>query len=508
MKSEKYKIFSLAAIVVASVLFGMVIAGALNVTPGVDADPPEALAPVPASEPVSVTPAFETPNFAALADRVVPAVVSVFSTEVSDPSDRRGMPRDPFHNFFFGPRTDPDSDREPEPMIRQSSGSGFFISAEGEILTNNHVIEDATKIEIELDDDTRYRVTVVGRDPATDLALLKVDQPDQEFTHLALGDSETVRVGEWVMAVGNPLQMDHTVTVGVVSAKGRTLGLSSVGSSFENFIQTDAAINLGNSGGPLVNLSGQVIGINTAINAAGQNLGFAVPVNIARRVVPQLRERGRVVRGYLGVTVTNVDQDTARAFGLEDRRGALVQEVEPDHAADKGGVRHGDVILEVDGKTVEDTRDLIDTISALPPGTDVKLDIVRDGRPMTLTVELEERIREGEQVEGEEEPRDEDEAATRVGVTVSDLTARLRQYYGVEEGIDGVVITHVRAVSPAGEEGLREGDVITEANGRSTSTSDDLLAAIDAVEDGGYLRLYVYRPRFDRSFFAILKLDE
>jgi len=508
MNSEKYKLFSLAAIVVASVLFGMVMAGALNVTTEVDADPPEAVVQAVTSEPVSVTPSFETPNFAALAERVVPAVVSVFSTEVSDPSDRRGMPRDPFHNFFFGPRTDPEGDREPEPMIRQSSGSGFFISPEGEILTNFHVIEDATKIEIELDDDTRYRVTVVGRDPATDLALLKVEEPDHKFTHLALGDSEGVRVGEWVMAVGNPLQMDHTVTVGVVSAKGRTLGLSSVGSSFENFIQTDAAINLGNSGGPLVNLSGQVIGINTAINAAGQNLGFAVPVNIARRILPQLRERGRVVRGYLGVTVTNVDQDTASAFGLEGRRGALVQEVEPDHAADKGGIRHGDVILEVDGDPVEDTRDLIDTISASPPGTKVELDVIRDGRPVSVTVELEERLREGEQVTREETEPDEDEAATRVGVTVSDLTARMRQYYGVEDDMDGVVITRVRAVSPAGEEGLREGDVINEANGRTIASSDDLLAAIDAVEEGGYLRLYVYRPRFDRSFFAILKLDE
>jgi serine protease Do len=504
MNSERLKLFSLAAIVVASVLFGMVIAGALNVTPAVDADRPAEIAPAS----VSAVQNFETPDFAALADRVVPAVVSVFSTEVSEPGGRGGMPRDPFHNFFFGPRVDPDSDREAEPMIRQSSGSGFFISAEGEILTNNHVVEDATKIEIELDDDSRYRVTVVGRDPATDLALLKVDDPDHAFPYLALGDSEGVRVGEWVMAVGNPLQMDHTVTVGVVSAKGRTLGLSSVGSSFENFIQTDAAINLGNSGGPLVNLSGQVIGINTAINAAGQNLGFAVPVNIARRIVPQLRERGRVVRGYLGVTVTNVDQDTASAFGLADRRGALVQEVEPDHAADKGGIRHGDVVLEVDGDPVEDTRDLIDTISATPPGTKVKLNVVRDGRPMTLTVELEERLREGEQVAREEDAPDEDEASTRVGVTVSDLTARLRQYYGVEDDMDGVVITRVRAVSPAGEEGLREGDVITEANGRSISSSDDLLTAIDAVEDGGYLRLYVFRPRFDRSFFAILKLDD
>ncbi len=504
MQHQKLRLFSLAAIVVASVLFGMVIAGGLNITPSVEADrPASAEEAVQAQEPVG----FLAPNFAELAERVLPSVVSVYSTEVSDPSERRDMPRDPFHNFFFGPRMRPDQEGEREPMVRQSSGSGFFISASGEILTNYHVIEDATKIEVQLDDDTRYEVEVIGRDPATDIALLKIKEPDEDFRYLRLGDSEGVNVGQWVMAVGNPLRMDQTVTVGVVSAKGRVLGLSD--SSFENFIQTDAAINLGNSGGPLVNLSGQVVGINTAINAAGQNLGFAIPVNTARQILPQLRERGRVVRGYLGITVTNLDQDTAEAFGLDSRQGALVQEVLEDHAADKGDVRHGDIILEIDGDQIEDTRDLIDTVSAMPPGTKIELEILRDGRRETLTVELEERVREGEQVEEDIEAPEEDEAAARVGVSVTELTQRARQAFGIDESVDGVVITRVRVVSPAGEEGLREGDVIVEANGREVSTPDELNGVIDSVEDGGYLRLYVYRGgRVDRSFFAILKLGE
>jgi serine protease Do len=501
MKSDGHRLFSLAAIVVASVLFGMVIAGALNFTPSVDADRPE-----PVATTIATPESFNAPDFAALAERVVPSVVSVFSTEIEDASERRAMPQDPFH-FFFGPRRGPDDDDEREPMVRRSSGSGFFISAEGEILTNFHVVEDADTIEIELEDESRYRVKVVGRDPATDIALLRVEEPDRSFPYLSFGDSEHVRVAEWVMAVGNPLQMDHTVTVGVVSAKGRVLGLSDSGSSFENFIQTDAAINFGNSGGPLVNLVGHVIGINTAINAAGQNLGFAVPINIAKQILPQLRERGRVVRGYLGITVTNVDQDTADAFRLKDRRGALVQEVLEGHAADKGGVQHGDVILSIDGEPVDDTRELIDTVSALPPGTAIKLSVVRNGERITLTVELEERTPQDELGGADEEPEGEDEAATRVGINVSELTPRARQFFGVDEGIDGVVITRVRPVSPAGEKGLSRGDVITEANGQPIESADDLLEAIDRVEAGGYLRLYVFRPRAERSFFAILRLE-
>jgi serine protease Do len=500
MQSDKHRFFSLAAVVAASVLFGMVLAGALNVTPPADADRHTAAASETTSQ------SFDVPDFAALAERVVPSVVSVYSTDIVDPSERQSMPRDPFH-FFFGPRRGPE-DEDREPMRRESSGSGFFISAEGEILTNNHVIEEADQIRIRLEDDTEYDVEVVGRDPATDIALLRVTDADRDFPYLGLGDSDSVRVAEWVMAVGNPLQMAHTVTVGVVSAKGRVLGLSDSGSSFEDFIQTDAAINLGNSGGPLVNLAGRVIGINTAINAAGQNLGFAVPIDIAKRILPQLRSRGRVVRGYLGISVRNVDQRIAEAFGLDSRDGAFVHEVLEDHAAEKGGVRHGDVIVDIDGAKVTDTRDLIDTVSSLAPGTEVDLGIIRDGKRIAVEVELEERAPTEEPPELEEEFQEEEQATSRVGITVSELTDRARQFYGLEEDLEGVVITRVRPVSPAGEEGLIRGDVITEANGRSVEATDDLIDIISGVDEGGYLRLYVYRPRADRSFFAILKLDE
>lgn len=497
MQAERHKLFSLAAVVVAAVLFGMVIAGGLDLTPsaGADHNPP----PPPSSAPAVVPGG--APDFVQLADRVVPSVVSVFSAEVEDPSDMRQMPRDPFH-FFFGPQQ-PEEDQQP--MVRRSAGSGFFISPEGEILTNNHVIEGADKIQIQLSDDSQYDAEVVGRDPATDVALLKVVDPDREFPYLGLGDAENLKVGEWVMAVGNPLNMDHTVTVGVVSAKGRVLGLSD--RSFENFIQTDAAINFGNSGGPLVNLNGQVVGINTAINARGQNLGFAIPVNTAKEILDQLRSKGRVTRGYLGITVQNVDQKKAEAFNLPNREGAFVQEVLPHHAADKAGIEPGDVIVSLNGRTLDDTRDLIDSVSAMPPGEKVKLGVIRDGKKTELTAELEERVAEGEGQTPGEESEGQGDATERVGISVSDLTARTRQFYGVDEDVDGVVVAQVKTLSPASEEGIQRGDVITEANGVEIHSTDDLISTIDKVEDGGFLRLYIYRPRADQSFFAILQLD-
>ncbi len=496
MQSEKQKLFSLAAVVVAAVLFGMVIAGGLDLTPAAVADRPA----VEASAPVVTTAG--VPDFVSLADRVVPSVVSVYSTEVQEPGEGRRMPADPFH-FFFGPRGQGDDD---EPSVRRSSGSGFFISPDGEILTNNHVVEDADKIEIQLADDSELAVEVVGRDPETDLALLKVVDGKGGFPYLELGDSSAVRVGEWVMAVGNPLNMDHTVTVGVVSAKGRVLGLSDT--SFENFIQTDAAINFGNSGGPLVNLHGQAVGINTAINARGQNLGFAVPINTAKRILEQLRERGEVVRGYLGVTIQNIDQDTQKAFGLSSDDGAFVVEVMPGYAADEAGIEHGDVIVTVDGEPIEDTRELIDLVSALPPGTEVALGVVRDGESRKVEVTLDERPRDGDLAEAPEGGDTEDRAADRVGIEVRELTPRMRQFYGVDDDVDGVVITSVRAVSPAGDAGLLRGDVITEANRNAVSSVDELLDEIDTVSPGERLVLYVYRPRADRSFFAILQLEE
>jgi len=497
MQREKQKYYSLAAIVVAAVLFGMVIAGGLDLTPPVDADRHDQVQPVMET--------IAAPDFATLADRVMPSVVSVTIKDVQDSSERgRRMPRDPFHEFWRGP--EPPSD---EPSVRRSAGSGFFISGDGEIVTNYHVIEDADAIEIELVDGTRFDAEVIGRDEATDLAVIRVTKPDRDFAYLALGESETVRVGEWVMAVGNPLNMDHTVTVGVVSAKGRVLGLSREGTSFENYIQTDAAINLGNSGGPLVNIRGEVIAINTAINARGQNLGFAVPVNTLRQILPQLREHGMVVRGFLGISVNNLDQDSAEAFGLSSRDGALVEGVTPGRAADKGGVRHGDIVVEIDGDPIEDTRELIDTISAMPPGTEVELTVVRDGKRRKLEVELEARDAIGTETTREEESSRDDDTAERLGISVSELSTQIRRMYGIEDDVEGVVITRVMPVSPAADEGLFRGDVIKEANGETIESVGQLRDIVGEVSQGGYLRLYVQRPQAaGRSFFAILKLDD
>ncbi len=494
---EKQKYVSLAAVVVAAVLFGMVLSGGLGVTPRVAADNPK---PVEQQPPLTGT---TVPDFAALAERVVPSVVSVFSTEVSDPSEGGGSRSPHPFGFFFGPQNE---EQEQEPTLRRSSGSGFFISSDGELLTNYHVIADADKIEIELEDDTRYEVKVVGRDPETDIALLRVIDADREFPVLPLGDAESLRVGEWVMAVGNPLNMDHTVTVGVVSAKGRVLGLSN--SSFENFIQTDAAINFGNSGGPLVNLRGETIGINTAINARGQNLGFAVPVNTAKRILTSLREDGKVVRGYLGVMVRTIDQDIEESFGLDSRDGAFVEDVVKDHAADKGGLKPGDVIVKVNGMTVKTTRELIDTVSSLRPKTKVSLDVIRNGSSKSIDVVLEEREASDDVPEVGEQEDDEDPLLERVGIAVSELSSRNRQHYGVDPDLDGVVISRVRAVSPAGEKGLLRGDIITQINGVAISSEDDLRAEIAAIANDGLVRIYIFRPRANRSFFAILRLDE
>jgi serine protease Do len=501
MKAQLSKLLSLGALVTAGMVGGVLVAGGVGVTPHAGAAP----APERVVDAASVG-AAGLPDFATLAERVVPSVVSVYSTDVVQPSERgRKMPGNPFE-FFFGPQMNPHMmPQQDEPMVRQGAGSGFFISEDGELLTNNHVVDGADKIEIQLDDKSIYQVTVVGRDEATDIALLRVSEPNRKFPALGLGDSEGLRVGEWVMAVGNPLNMDHTVTVGVVSAKGRVLGISD--SSFENFIQTDAAINFGNSGGPLLNTRGEVVGINTAINAGGQNLSFAVPASTAERILTQLRSGGKVVRGYLGAQVRNVDQKIQESFGLPDRKGAFVEEVLPKHAAAKAGLKPGDVVVSIKGRPIEDTRELIDTVSAYPPGSELRLEVVRDGKRVPITVTLDERPSGDEEVAPDQGGGEESESA-RVGISVSDLSPQVRQMYRIEKELEGVVVTHVDPVSAAGEEGLQRGDVITQANGRVVTSPEELDEQVRAVTKGGYLRLYVYRARADQSFFAILKLDK
>jgi len=491
------RILSLGAAAAAGVTLGAVLTGGLGVTPRSEAQRAEA----PASAAATAATGVSYPDFAALAERIVPSVISVYTTDIVSGRELRRFHRnlEPFE-FFFGPNITP---RDDTPRRRDGAGSGFFISADGLALTNNHVIEGADRIQVQLaTDDRRLKATIVGRDPATDLALIKVD--GGPFVPLPLGDSDALRVGEWVMAVGNPLNMDHTVTVGVVSAKGRSLGLSEVTASFENFIQTDAAINLGNSGGPLVNLRGEVVGINTAINAAGQNMGFAVPINMAKQILPQLQSSGRVVRGYLGVFIQNVDEKTQKAFGLPSREGAFVQDVEKGGPADKAGLKAGDTIVAVNGEKISETRQLIAKVSSLPPNSKVKIEALRDGKPKTFTVALAERTSGSVPAEGETET-----AASptgKLGLELTDLTPRTRRTFELSPDVSGVVVTRVDPLSPAAEAGVRRGDIITEVNGRAVASVADFSAAVKGLKSGTYVRMYVYRPQFERGSYVIVEM--
>lgn len=473
---------SIAAIIIASVAAGMVLSADLGWLASSRAQQARA-------EEVAVPPV-PLPSFADMAERVMPAVVSITSTEIVGPDDRRGM--SPFDFFFPGP-----GQREPqrfpdEERAIPSGGSGFFISPDGYVITNNHVVEGATKVEVHYDEGERSaQATVVGRDPATDIALLKIEV-DERLPTLRLGDSDAVRVGDWAVAIGNPLQFENTLTVGVISAKGRSLGLSAESLSFENFIQTDAAINRGNSGGPLLNLRGEVIGINTAISGVGQNLGFAVPVNVAKKIYPQLRDTGRVVRGYLGISIEEVDEEYKVAFDLPSSDGVLVQSVSEDSPADEAGIQRGDVVIQVDEVRIQRSRDLIDYVSDQPPGTSVRVRLIREGRERTINVPVGERPAEGETPETRPDG-DNDPTSSRIGITIQELTQNLRRMQGIPDSVNGVLIAHVRQVSPAGEAGLADGDVIVELNGRQVNTPADVERIVAAAKTGEYLRFYISR---------------
>ena len=488
------------------VVFGMLLAGALELGPQVHAAPPAGAqgAPIEAA-PTPIVGGL--PSYADLAERVLPAVVSIqaqtIETRDSQQRRRRGEPT-PF-DFFFGPQGQ-DGDGRQREFRNDAGGSGFVVSGDGYVVTNNHVIEGATKVRVHLGE-RDYDATVKGVDPATDLALLKIEA-GRNLSYLRLGDSDRLRVGDHVMAVGSPLALSQTVTVGIVSAKGRAIGITQ-DTSFENFIQTDAAINRGNSGGPLVNLRGEVVGIATAMNWGAENIGFAVPVNTLAAVLPQLREKGKVSRGYLGINIQNLDYDRAQAFGLEGKAGALVTSVVDGSPADQAGVEHGDVVVAVDGRKVAETRDLIDYVSARPPGSSVKLEILRDGTQVEKKVELSERAAP----EGLEE--DDDEGDTRgigwLGLDIQDLTPQLRESLGIPDRETGVVVSEVTASSPLYDEGVAPGDLIVEVNGRPVGSAEELESLVAGAAPGSYLRLYVRRFNPQRegdgiNFFAVVRV--
>ena len=473
------------SLILAGALFGLFLSAGLSTTSLGYAAQEDGPGPVrvPSAEEGGVM----MPDFAALAEAIRPAVVSIQTSRIDRMPSSRQV--DPFE-FFFGPRRE-GPQRERDPQLRQdSTGSGFVISADGLIVTNNHVIDGADSVAVTLGD-RQYPAEVKGSDSATDVALLQIDV-GRPLPYLELGDSEALKVGEWIMVVGSPLRLDQTVTVGVVSAKGRSLGV--LDSSFENFIQTDAAINFGNSGGPLVNLRGQVVGIATLINWGAENIGFAVPVDSLTQILPQLRETGEVHRGYLGVLIQTVDYRIAEAFGLDEPRGVLVNRVESGSPAARAGLQHGDIILEVDGEEVSDTRGLIDYVSARGPDEKVVLVVLRDGKRERLTVGLAERPSQGEAAAA---PAPSEESGIDwLGIRYQDLSSGNRQIHGLPEGVAGVWITSVAPTSPLWDQGVQNDGmifVLTEVNGRRVTSVAELESAIQSAPAGSRLRLYLRR---------------
>jgi Do/DeqQ family serine protease len=485
------------------VILGLLLGGALELGPPIEASPAGGPVEVSARDMAAAAP---LPSYADLAEKILPAVVSIQAQTIErgpSPRRRRGQPA-PF-DFFFGPEG-PEGDRRDREYRNDAGGSGFVVSDDGLVVTNHHVIDGATKVRVHLGD-RDYDAEIKGTDAATDLALLKIDA-GRRLPYLKLGDSDKLRVGDHVIAVGSPLALQQTVTAGIVSAKGRAIGLTQ-DTSFENFIQTDAAINRGNSGGPLVNLRAEVVGIATAMNWGAENIGFAVPVNTLAAVLPQLRDQGKVSRGYLGINIQNLDWERAQAFGLEAAAGALVTSVVSGSPADRAGVEHGDVVVAVDGRSVKETRDLVDYVSARPPGSTVRLEVLRDGKRVEKQVELAERELPGRarESEGEGEGRGID----WLGLDYQELTPQLRENFGIGEREEGVVVREIAPSSPLYDEGVAPGDLIAEVNGRPVASGDEFERLVREAPPGSYLRFYV--KRFDPrrggeslGFFAVVRV--
>jgi serine protease Do len=408
----------------------------------------------------------------------------------------------PFEDFFRD-FMDRNQNGGPSPRQSQALGSGFVISEDGFIVTNNHVIQGADEINIEFFSGEELKATVVGTDPNTDLALLKVEA-DEPLPFVPWGESDEMRVGDWVMAMGNPLGQGFSVSAGIVSARGRALS-----GSFDDYIQTDAAINRGNSGGPLFNLDGEVIGVNTAIlspNGGSIGIGFAMSSRVATNVIDQLQRFGETRRGWLGVRIQDVSDDVAEAIGLEEVRGALVTDVPEGPSAD-AGMRSGDVILSFDGMEVNDTRELVQRVANTDIGKEVPVVVFRDGETQTLTVVLGRR-EEAEAVPASAPATEEPVEEQVLGMTVSAMTDELRAQLALPEGSAGLVVRDVAADSEAFEKGLRAGDIIAEAGQQAVTTPAELELRIEAARDAGRRSLLLLVRRDGEPRFVALALDQ
>jgi serine protease Do len=500
---KRFTIVTLVLSTTVAFLVGLMLAGEFTPAPAVFS----AARPAPAPErirPAGVIAPLTVVNFADVAERVNAAVVNIEAT-----GNVAGS-REPQRYFRSNPVEPPDGPAPRESDApRQGSGSGFIIDRAGFILTNNHVIESAQRITVTLADGRTFRGEVVGADAAIDVALLHVDGGNN-LPEAPIGDSDELRVGEWVCAIGNPLGYVHSVTVGVVSFIGRKL----FDPSLDDYIQTDAAINLGNSGGPLINARGQVIGINAAISSKASNIGFAVPINQAIAVVPQLKANGHVSRGFIGVTLTDVTPSLQRALGLAVSRGALVQDVSPSSPAERAGLRPYDVIVDVDDRAVSSNEELIRDISGRQPGTVSHLGIVRDGRRQRLTVKLAERPRRGEEfgtgangVVTPSSPRPASpERVVPLGVAVRELDRTFLGRLEIPESVRGVLVTSVDPTGAA-HQVLRRGLIIMEINRHSVTSVAEYERFVAAAKPGDVLAVYYYDPTLGQRTLTTVTVE-
>ena len=430
----------------------------------------------------------KTNIFVEIAKRENPAVVNVSTKSKTErmrpkPRSRGRSPRqspDPFRDFyerFFGERERP----------KHGMGSGFLIDKDGYILTNAHVIEGADEINVTFQNKNEYTAKLVGSDSKTDIALIKIEKKNGDntpFPFLQLGNSDLLEVGEWVIAIGNPFGLSHTVTVGVVSAKGRNIGAG----PYDDFIQTDASINPGNSGGPLINIRGDVVGINTAIisgNSGGNvGIGFALPINLASSIINDLKEKGTVTRGWLGIMIQKVTPELAESFGLKNSEGALVGDVIPNGPADKAGIQRGDVVIKFNNKNVKEMDNLPRIVASTPPGTTIPIEIIRDGRNKTLHVTIE--------VLKEKVDQPTPLAADLLGIQVQDITPELAKSLELEDN-EGVLVSEVDPAEPAGKAGVKRGDIVLEVNREIIVNSSVYNQIIGRLKKGANVLLLVRR---------------
>jgi len=502
--TRRFTLVTVGLVATVAFLIGLIVAGSLTPSPAVSGSYTPSPTPVRLAAPAARDGVPSVVNFADVAEQINPAVVNMdAATRDRQGGSRRQDPRRPAPDFDLFDM--PFDERRDQP--RRGAGSGFIIDDAGHILTNYHVIEGADRINVKLADGSSLRARIIGVDPPTDIALVKVDAP-RRLPAAPLGDSSQLRVGEWVCAIGNPLAYEHTVTVGVISYLGRKL----FNSSLDNYIQTDAAINFGNSGGPLINSRGEVIGINSAISWRASNIGFAVPINQAKMILQQLQAQGRVSRGYIGVTLRDLDQDFQRSLRLPSDRGALVEDVAKGSPGERAGLRPYDVILSVDAAEVFSNDDLIREISARPPGSTVRLRLLRDGRSQTALVKLAERP-------GDDKERGDDTPPSRapasgprsttppLGLTVRELDRETINSLGIPRDVAGVMVTKIEPMSPGEDASLDRGMVILEINRQPVSSVADFRRLVAAARPGDVLALYLFRPGVGQRQLRTIRVD-